>query len=311
MENQNDIHRELTSLPVGKLLWKYSVPAIVGTMVMSLYNVIDRIFIGQGVGADAISGLALTFPIMSLAGAIGMLVGLGASARISIVLGQNDKVKAEKILANSLVLSLSFAVCYLTFFSVYMDDILRSFGGSDRTIPYAREFLIYIMPGMLCTNLCYSFNNMMRASGYPGKAMYTMLIGAFSNLILAPIFIFWLDWGIKGAAIATDIAMAISAAFVMIHFFNPKSQLQIPSSILQTRMGNPVQHRFHRVSSVFGQCSQQRYQCNHQHIALSVWRRRDDRCIRYFQQLRHIGRYAHYRVVSRHATHRRVQLRCR
>ena len=118
MENQNDIHRELTSLPVGKLLWKYSVPAIVGTMVMSLYNVIDRIFIGQGVGADAISGLALTFPIMSLAGAIGMLVGLGASARISIVLGQNDKVKAEKILANSLVLSLSFAVCYLTFFSV-------------------------------------------------------------------------------------------------------------------------------------------------------------------------------------------------
>ena len=96
MENQNDIHRELTSLPVGKLLWKYSVPAIVGTMVMSLYNVIDRIFIGQGVGADAISGLALTFPIMSLAGAIGMLVGLGASARISIVLGQNDKVKAEK-----------------------------------------------------------------------------------------------------------------------------------------------------------------------------------------------------------------------
>ena len=181
MENQNDIHRELTSLPVGKLLWKYSVPAIVGTMVMSLYNVIDRIFIGQGVGADAISGLALTFPIMSLAGAIGMLVGLGASARISIVLGQNDKVKAEKILANSLVLSLSFAVCYLTFFSVYMDDILRSFGGSDRTIPYAREFLIYIMPGMLCTNLCYSFNNMMRASGYPGKAILSSHRFSFSG----------------------------------------------------------------------------------------------------------------------------------
>lgn len=111
MENQNDIHRELTSLPVGKLLWKYSVPAIVGTMVMSLYNVIDRIFIGQGVGADAISGLALTFPIMSLAGAIGMLVGLGASARISIVLGQNDKVKAEKIFGKQ---SCTFAlVCRL------------------------------------------------------------------------------------------------------------------------------------------------------------------------------------------------------
>ena len=226
MENQNDIHRELTSLPVGKLLWKYSVPAIVGTMVMSLYNVIDRIFIGQGVGADAISGLALTFPIMSLAGAIGMLVGLGASARISIVLGQNDKVKAEKILANSLVLSLSFAVCYLTFFSVYMDDILRSFGGSDRTIPYAREFLIYIMPGMLCTNLCYSFNNMMRASGYPQKAMITMLIGAVMNVILDPIFIFWFKMGIKGAAIATVISMAVSTVFVMYHFIGKESSIR-------------------------------------------------------------------------------------
>ena len=308
MENQNDIHRELTSLPVGKLLWKYSVPAIVGTMVMSLYNVIDRIFIGQGVGADAISGLALTFPIMSLAGAIGMLVGLGASARISIVLGQNDKVKAEKILANSLVLSLSFAVCYLTFFSVYMDDILRSFGGSDRTIPYAREFLIYIMPGMLCTNLCYSFNNMMRASGYPGKAMYTMLIGAFSNLILAPIFIFWLDWGIKGAAIATDIAMAISAAFVMIHFFNPKSQLRFHRRYFKLEWGilfNIVSiglapFLVNVASSVINAI-----------INTSLYRYGGDRCIRYFQQLRHIGRYAHYRVVSRHATHRRVQLRCR
>ncbi len=210
-DSKNNIRAELATLPVGKLLWRYSVPAIVGTMVMSLYNVIDRIFIGQGVGPDAISGLALTFPIMSISGAIGMLVGQGAAARISIVMGQDDKEKAEKILANSLILSVTFALCYLSLFVIFMDDILRSFGGSDRTIPYAREFLLYIMPGMLCTNLCYSFNNMMRASGYPGKAMYTMLIGAFSNLVLAPIFIFGLKLGIKGAAIATDIAMAISA----------------------------------------------------------------------------------------------------
>ena len=199
-DNKNNIRAELATLPVGKLLWRYSVPAIVGTMVMSLYNVIDRIFIGQGVGPDAISGLALTFPIMSISGAIGMLVGQGAAARISIVMGQDDKEKAEKILANSLILSITFALCYLSLFVIFMDDILRSFGGSDRTIPYAREFLLYIMPGMLCTNLCYSFNNMMRASGYPGKAMYTMLIGAFSNLVLAPIFIFGLKLGIKGAA---------------------------------------------------------------------------------------------------------------
>ena len=226
MNRKNDIRAELATLPVGKLLWRYSVPAIVGTMVMSLYNVIDRIFIGQGVGPDAISGLALTCPIMSISGAIGMLVGQGAAARISIVLGQDDKEKAEKILANSLILSITFALCYLSLFVVFMDDILRSFGGSDRTIPYAREFLLYIMPGMLFTNLCYSFNNMMRASGYPGKAMYTMLIGAFSNLILAPIFIFGLKLGIKGAAIATDIAMTISAVFVMAHFCNARSNVR-------------------------------------------------------------------------------------
>ena len=225
-DNKNNIRAELATLPVGKLLWRCSVPAIVGTMVMSLYNVIDRIFIGQGVGPDAISGLALTFPIMSISGAIGMLVGQGAAARISIVMGQDDKEKAEKILANSLILSITFALCYLSLFVIFMDDILRSFGGSDRTIPYAREFLLYIMPGMLCTNLCYSFNNMMRASGYPGKAMYTMLIGAFSNLVLAPIFIFGLKLGIKGAAIATDIAMAISAVFVMAHFCNTRSNVR-------------------------------------------------------------------------------------
>ena len=225
-DSKNNIRAELATLPVGKLLWRYSVPAIVGTMVMSLYNVIDRIFIGQGVGPDAISGLALTFPIMSISGAIGMLVGQGAAARISIVMGQDDKEKAEKILANSLILSVTFALCYLSLFVIFMDDILRSFGGSDRTIPYAREFLLYIMPGMLCTNLCYSFNNMMRASGYPGKAMYTMLIGAFSNLVLAPIFIFGLKLGIKGAAIATDIAMAISAVFVMAHFCNTRSNVR-------------------------------------------------------------------------------------
>ena len=130
MNRKNDIRAELATLPVGKLLWRYSVPAIVGTMVMSLYNVIDRIFIGQGVGPDAISGLALTFPIMSISGAIGMLVGQGAAARISIVMGQNDKEKAEKILANSLILSITFALCYLSLFVIFMDDILRSFGGS-------------------------------------------------------------------------------------------------------------------------------------------------------------------------------------
>ena len=217
---------KLETEPVGKLLWQYAVPAIVGTMVMSLYTIIDRIFIGQGVGPDAISGLALTFPIMNLTAAIGMLVGAGAAARISIVLGQKDPVRAEKILGNSLILTLALAACYISFFIFFMDDILRQFGGSDKTIPYAREFLFYLLPGMVLTNLCYSFNNMMRASGYPQNAMITMLIGAVMNVVLDPIFIFWFKMGIKGAAIATVISMAVSTAFVMYHFIGKESSIR-------------------------------------------------------------------------------------
>ena len=222
---------ELEHAPVGSLLWKYSIPAIVGIVVMSLYNVVDRIFIGQGVGPDAIAGLAITFPVMNLTTALGVLIGGGAAARISIVLGQNNKPLAFKILGNSLVMTLIFGVAYLSVFAAFMDPILLAFGASERTLPYARDFMLYIMPGLLATNLCYSFNNIMRASGYPTKAMVTMFIGAGVNVILAPIFIFVLGWGIKGAAIATDIAMTVSMVFVMSHFYSTKSELHFKRGI--------------------------------------------------------------------------------
>ena len=222
---------QLGNESVGKLLWQYSIPAIVGIVVMSLYNIVDRIFIGQGVGSDAIAGLAITFPVMNLSTAVGTLIGAGAAARISIVLGQNDKRKAELILGNSLVLTLLFGVVYITVFALFLDDILRLFGASETTLPYAHDFMLYILPGMLITNLCFSFNNIMRASGYPTRAMVTMFIGAGLNVILAPIFIFWLEWGIKGAAIATDIAMTISMLFVMSHFFSKKSELHFKPGI--------------------------------------------------------------------------------
>ena len=222
---------ELESAPIGRLLWKYSIPAIVGIVVMSLYNVIDRIFIGQGVGPDAIAGLAVTFPVMNLTTALGVLIGGGAAARISIVLGQNDKHRAFLILGNSLVMTLIFGAAYLSVFAIFIDDILLAFGASERTLPYARDFMLYIMPGLLATNLCFSFNNIMRASGYPTKAMVTMFIGAGVNVILAPIFIFGLGWGIKGAAIATDIAMTISMIFVMAHFTSTKSRIHFKHGI--------------------------------------------------------------------------------
>ena len=226
---------QLGNESVGRLLWQYSLPAIVGIFVMQRYNIVDRIFIGQGVGSDAIAGLAITFPVMNLSAAVGTLIGAGAAARISIVLGQNDKRKAELILGNSLVLTLLFGVIYVSIFAIFIDDILRLFGASEVTLPYAHDFMAYILPGMLVMNLCFSFNNIMRASGYPTRAMVTMFIGAGLNVILAPLFIFVFDWGIKGAAIATDIAMTISMIFVMMHFFSKKSELHFKPGIYKLK----------------------------------------------------------------------------
>ncbi len=227
-------HKNITDLatrPIGKLLWEYSIPAIVGMVVMSLYNVIDRIFIGRGVGADAIAGLAITFPVMNLSAAIGVLIGAGAAARVSIFLGQGDKIKAEMTLGNSLVMIILNATIYLSFFGIFMDDLLTLFGASARTLPYAKEFMMHILPGMLVMNIMYSMNNVMRASGYPKLSMITMFIGAGCNLIFAPIFIFGLDMGIKGAAIATDISMAVGAAFVIAHFCRKSSTLHFRRGI--------------------------------------------------------------------------------
>lgn len=232
MEQNNKLY-ELENAPVGRLLWKYSLPAIVGILVMSLYNVVDRIFIGQGVGPDAIAGLAITFPVMNLTTALGVLIGGGAAARTSIVLGSGNKPRAFMILGNSLVMTLLFGIAYLTVFAIFMDDILLLFGASHKTLPYAHDFMLYIMPGLLATNLCYSFNNIMRSSGYPTKAMITMFIGAGMNVILAPIFIFVLGWGIKGAAIATDISMTVSMSFVMAHFFSKKHEVHFKKGIFK------------------------------------------------------------------------------
>ncbi len=214
---------ELGTAPEGRLLWKYSVPAVVGLVVMAIYNIVDRIFIGQGVGADAIAGLAITFPVMNISTAFGVLIGVGASSRTSIVLGQNDRHFAEHILGNSLVMTLIFGTLYIGTFALFLDPILRLFGASDTSLPYAHDFMVILLPGLLMNNLCFSFNNIMRATGYPTKAMMTMFIGAGLNIVLDPLFIFGFGWGIQGAAIATVISMTVSAGFVMHHFFSRES----------------------------------------------------------------------------------------
>lgn len=216
---------------IGRLMWEYSVPAVVGMVVMSLYNVIDRIFIGRGVGSDAIAGLAITFPVMNISAAIGVLIGAGAAARVSIMLGQKDMHGAQMVLGNALTLTIVNAIVYLSLFALFLDDILMAFGASQVTLPYARDFMAYIIPGMFLINVTYNLNSVMRASGYPRRAMYTMFIGAGCNVVLAPIFIFVLDMGIKGAAIATDLSMFVGMIFVVAHFFRPDTSLKFTSGI--------------------------------------------------------------------------------
>lgn len=226
---------ELTDKPVGRLLWSYSLPAVVGMLVMSLYNVFDRVIIGQVVGADAISGLTVTFPVMNLSAAVGVLIGVGASSRISILLGQGRREAAENVLGNALMWTLINASIYLTLLALFLDPVLIAFGASEVTLPYAHDFMTVILPGMLVMNITFSFNNIMRASGYPTRAMVTMLIGACLNILLVSLFVLGLGFGIKGAALATDLAMVASAVFVMGHFTRKSSTLRFRRGIYGIR----------------------------------------------------------------------------
>lgn len=208
---------------VPRLLMHYTIPAIVGTMVTALYNVVDRIFIGQSMGDYALSGLALTFPILIFLQAFGMLVGTGASTRVSILLGANKREEAERILGNAVILTAILQVIAIVPTMIWLDPLLELFGGSERTIPYAMEYLQVVVPANIFTVLGLAYNAIMRASGYPAKAMQTMIIGAVVNIVLDALFIYGFDWGIAGAAWATVIAMVASSIFVMWHFLQPSS----------------------------------------------------------------------------------------
>ena len=216
---------KLGESPIPKLLWYYSLPSLVGTLAGALYNIIDRIYIGQGVGALAISGLALTFPIMNLLGAFGMLVGHGAAARVSLLLGNGNTREANAILPNTLILSLFFYLIVSSLCYIFLDPILYAFGGSEQTLPYAREYLRIIIPGHIFTSLSYAYTNIMRASGHPMRAMNTLILGALLNVILDPIFIFAFKMGIRGAAYATVLSMFISCAWIMHFYFRKNNTL--------------------------------------------------------------------------------------
>ncbi len=226
---QSNSLNDLAMRPVGHLLWHYSLPAVVGMVVMAMYNVVDRIFIGQVVGPEAIAGMALTFPLMNITTAIGVLVGGGSAARISIVLGRRDKSRAELILGNAATLTFINAAAYIAIFAIFIDPILMTFGAGEATLPYARSYMLWVLPGLLLTNIAFGLNNVLRSTGYPTRAMVTMLIGSAVNIALDALFVLVLDWGMVGAAVATDIAMLVSAIFVVQHFLRRDVNLRFTS----------------------------------------------------------------------------------
>ena len=207
---------------VGKLLLEYSIPAIIGMTLTSLYNIIDSVFIGHGVGAMAISGLAISFPLMNLLVAFCTLVGVGGATISSIRLGQKDTDGAEKVLGNVTVLCVINSIFYGGITLLFLDRILFFFGASHDTLPYARDFMQIILIGSPVTYVMIGLNNIMRATGYPRKAMLSSMLTVGCNIILAPVFIFWLGWGIRGAATATILSQFAGMIWVLSHFMQEK-----------------------------------------------------------------------------------------
>lgn len=220
---QIDKTKELETKGIGALLLAYAIPSVISQIISSVYNICDRIFIGQGVGALAIAGLAITMPIMNIIHAFGALIGVGAGARMSIVLGKKDNNWAENILGNSLIFTIILSGTVMLFSYLFLDKILVLFGATEATVSYAREYMVIVLPGMFLTTMAFNLTSLMRTSGYPLKSMFTLGGGAVLNIILDALFIFGFDLGIAGAAWATTISMAVTSLLSILHFMRKDS----------------------------------------------------------------------------------------
>lgn len=213
----------LGTLPIGKLIVEYSVPAIIASVAMSLYNIIDSIFIGRGVGAMAIAGLAITFPLMNLVVAFCTLIAVGGATISSIFLGQKNVARATDVINNVMVLCLIHSIIFGGLCLLFLDPILTLFGATPETIPYAREFMKVILYATPISYVFIGLNNLMRATGYPRKAMVSALLSVLVNIILCPLFIYVFDWGISGAAFASVCGQFAAFIWVTFHFISKKS----------------------------------------------------------------------------------------
>ena len=233
MTDRSTIPTELGTEKIGKLLKQYALPAIIAMVASSLYNMVDSIFIGQGMGPLAISGLAITFPLMNLSTAFGTLVGAGAATMLSVLLGQQHYKAANKILGNVVSLNIIIGLLFMAFSLIYIDPILYFFGASENTLPYAKEYITIILYGNIITHLYFGLNAAMRSTGNPKKAMGLTLFTVVFNTILDPIFIFVLDMGIAGAAWATVIAQTVAMILVMMHFSNRNRAIHFSKGIIR------------------------------------------------------------------------------
>ncbi len=206
---------ELGTEPVSRLLKKYALPAIIAMAASSIYNMVDSIFIGQGCGPLAISGLAVTFPLMNLSAAFGTLVGVGGATLTSVLLGQKNYDQARRVLSNVFILNIAIGVIFTAISLLFLDPILRLFGASDATLPYARSYMIPILAGNIITHLYFGLNSIVRVSGHPQKAMLATIFTVGINSLLDPLFIFVFKMGIQGAAIATILSQSLALIWIL------------------------------------------------------------------------------------------------
>ena len=227
--NKHQATLELGSKPVGRLLLQYALPAIVAMTASSLYNMVDSIFIGQGVGALAIAGLALTFPFMNLSAAFGAAVGVGASTLISVKLGQKDYAMARHILGNTVTLNLIIGVLFSVVSLLFLDPILYCFGASEYTLPYARDYMVVILLGNVLSHMYFGMNAVLRAAGKPRLAMYATIFTVLLNTALDPLFIYTFGMGIRGAAVATILSQTVSLIWQMTLLSDKRQLLHLAS----------------------------------------------------------------------------------
>lgn len=236
MNDNKQATLELGTKPVGQLLMQYALPAIVAMTASSFYNIIDRAFIGQVVGPEAIAGLGITFPFMNLSAAFGAAVGVGASTCISVKLGQRDYKTAQYLLGNTVTLNLIIGFLFMAVCLVFLDPILRFFGASDVTLPYAREFMIVILLGNIITHMYFGMNAVLRAAGKPRHAMYATLFTVGMNILLVIAFVWWFRWGIRGAALATVTSQTMALCWQMWVFSDKRELLHLRKGIYKLKI---------------------------------------------------------------------------